>query len=746
MRTFITILFFSTTWGFSICEMPFSLNVTDVTDTTVTFGLTYGDCGGVVRVFEAGSTVLLQTYNTGPFLQEITVIGLSPNTEYDFFAESICEVTSSKLGCLNTETSFSFFFQIMTEPPGCNPPSGLLVEKITTDSLRFQANIGAEGGVVMLKRGSTPVAQFSLNPGTQSVNFNGLQPSTNYTACFFNWCMGVPSDNACISATTFDVCRLPSGFAASELTPISFVGTWDAGPFGGRAWLYLNPDEYVEFLVEPGRSSFSTMDQLTLNPDTQYIICLFNACDEFRLEYTAEVCELVRTPPENCEPPALLEFSAITSDSFRVRSEFGPFGGIAEVSSPFFDAIMEFAADETEKTIAGVPSDTVLNVAVRNKCFDGSTTDAIVDQVHTFSANAANGLLTAPTFINERNVWVGEDLRIRVLLTDPNSDGWAQAQETPLVYVIRLVQDCEVTFEVELNPSTYPVAYEIPRGIPLDPYEIHVLRKTRGTTKDGEQESTGSVIVGPPRDSGPTVISTNFTEIQRWVLHVPKRAGGFQGWLTFQNRFPTLPSTLWVAGFDASGAYINGTARPLQILGLRAEIPIYATQGGKASLFSENMTDQVSHIGLMEQGNLKNLRVSITYQNISDPDALTASLLESDFASGEALGSSFTMEARKSENFWDGAAILNLSGNQSAQVEIVQRKHQGDVEMGRASLGTIAPGQKSLTVISDLFGFCGDCYYNIEAADPKAKVSILGLRGSLVGTAVLVGSEVQKKR
>ena len=649
------------------CPQPTGHIEVALTPTTYTFGVDYEDCGGQIRFYQSGSTVPLGMLNAPPGYQELTLVSLQPVTSYDVFVENIC-IAPGEMDCTMPEISFSYVFTFMTPALGCNPPTGVNVVSITPDSIRYQVNMGMEGGKVELKRGSTLITERNLGPGTVQTTFGGLNAETTYTACFFNSCGTMFSSPNCRSATTASVCTDPSGFVASELTPISFVGSWNAGQFGGRAWLYLDDQSFVEFLVAPGFGSFNTSDQLTLTPDKQYIICLFNACDEFRTEYSDELCVLVRTPSENCLPPDSLTFSQITSNSFVMQTELGPFGGTASIRAPGYEKLIQFEADDTEKTVAFVPSNTEFQVELRNNCFDGSQTDPITGTVRTLSATESNGFLTAPTFINESDVWVSEDLRIMINLPDPNSDGWAKAVEPPMSYVVQLVEDCMVTFEVELMPESYPSMYRIPRGIPLDPYEIHIMRKAASTAKDGEQISTGTVIVGPPRDAGPTSISTDYRDIKRWVLHVPKKAGGFQGWITFLNKFPTLPSTLWVAGFDTSGAYINGTARPLQIIGLRAELPIYSDSPQSQSLFTPEFTDQISHIGLLEQGNKQNLQISVIYQQINDPNALTASLPEANFDKGSELGTLFTMEARQSANFWDGAAVLNLGSEQPAQV------------------------------------------------------------------------------
>ncbi len=748
MRTISVAAFlFYTTSSFAQCPMPTGHQVVDVTSSSFTFGMIYEECGGEVRLFFAGSTTSLETQYPNPDYFEITFLNLQPDTLYDVFVENICENVSSDGLCTSPVSSLSYFFQFQTQPPGCSPPSGLQINTTTTNSLRYQVNIGPDGGKTELRRGSTLEATKMLSPGTQFVTFGGLEDSTSYTACFFNQCGSFYSTPNCQTATTLAECGPPSGFVASNITPFGFTGTFSTGTSGGRAWLFLSDGSTEEFLVGSGRASFNTMDQLTLEPDTQYVICLFNACDEFRTEYSTELCVLVRTPAEVCIPPETVSFSEITANSFKVHSQFGPFGGTARFTSGGFSSEVSFEADETAKAIAIVPSNSQFDVELRNLCFDGSYTDPLTSMVSTLDVTESNGFLTPPSFVSEANIWVEEDLRIHLLLPDPNSDGWAKAQDIRLSYLVRLVQNCEVTFEVELKPNAYPIVYVIPRGIPLEPYEVHVLRQTPDTGKTNHQTSGGSIIVGPPRDAGPSVIPTDFSAIKRWVLHVPKKAGGFQGWLTFQNRFPTLPATLWVAGFDQQGSYLTGTARPVQVIGMRALIPIYSDEQNQSGLFSTAMIDQISHIGMMEQGNLHNLKVSVTYQQVDDLDALSATLPESDFDLGTTLGGLFTMESRKSTNFWDGAAILNLGSSNSATVDIVQRRQSGDSEVARVAAGTVAPGEKKLVVVSDLFSFCDDCYYTVEANDAKAKISVLGLRGSLQSSsAILVGSDVQKKQ
>jgi len=226
-------------------------------------------------------------------------------------------------------------------------------------------------------------------------------------------------------------------------------------------------------------------------------------------------------------------------------------------------------------------------------------------------------------------------------------------------------------------------------------------------------------------------------------LHLPKVGGGFKAKVSFFNRFPTVPSVIWVAGFDVNGNYIPGTQKQLAIVGSRASFSLYP-DGSGGSLYSAGLQDEVSHLGLYEPGNSAYVETSITYESVM-PDALTATVSEANLKDGVLVGSEFIVESRPSSSYWDGVALLNLTGSESSSVKVTLVDAETQTPIQTRNLTTVAPGSKSLHVLSDLFPQASsDHYYQIEA-DPSTPIQVLGLRGTLVSTPpLLVGSKASK--
>lgn len=536
-------------------------------------------------------------------------------------------------------------------------------------------------------------------------------------------------------------CDQPLGYFVLDVTATSCVVTIFFDIYGGIVRVIRGTELIDEMHQGPGAQTFEIDD---LDPETTYTLCFFNHCELSYGSFSLPFCRNVTTRTQNCRPPESVEFSEITSNSFVLEAIFGNYGGKVMVSSDVFTGEYAFGPGLWRKTIQGLPADTEFSVMLTNLCEDGSFSDETQETVTTRSNAESNGILTAPYFIDESDVRVTPDLTLELTLEDPNADGWDRFGQTSLLYEVRLVQDCELVFSADVSASQYPARFELDTEIPEGDYEIHVLRKTQ-LTKNGDQVSSGTVIVGPPAEAPLTQINADFLEIDRWIMHVPKISGGFSGTLVFQNAFPELPAKIWVAGFNHEGSLVTGSVCALIVVGARAELPVYAAEGVSQALFDPALTDEVSHLGLYEESGTHQLDVAITYQNIASPEALTATLGETELSDGTALGAQLLVEARDSPAYWDGLAILNLVMDREVSVTVVQRESANGTMRGSVPLGTVESGEKKLIVISDWFTFCPDCYYTVETAAPNQLVEVLGLRGSLVSDpAVLVQSQVRK--
>lgn len=349
-----------------------------------------------------------------------------------------------------------------------------------------------------------------------------------------------------------------------------------------------------------------------------------------------------------------------------------------------------------------------------------------------------------PSFITDRDVWLDEQDRIVVWCPDPNADGAIQQPTLQRGYTFRLVQDCRILESVTATPSSYPNVFRFSSPVPDGPYTIEVARFFQGANKRAT-EGIPRVYAGPDLASSDTVIATETRNIGRWLLHLPKASGGFSGTVTFFNRFPEIPAPIWVAGFDATGALIDGTRQQLLIVGQVQTLPVYGV-GGEEGLFDAAHADRISHLGLFEPRNAALVQASLTYRSLEE-DALTATVDEVSLLDGALVGAGFTLDARPAEVYWDGAALLNLTGSAPVEVTVALVDPAGQV-LAHRELDPIAPGSKQLLVLSDVFPQSGRVagYYTLSS-EGDVPFQVVGLRGTLVSNpALLVNTKVSKVR
>ncbi|MCB1050898.1 MAG: hypothetical protein H6510_02365 [Acidobacteria bacterium] len=347
------------------------------------------------------------------------------------------------------------------------------------------------------------------------------------------------------------------------------------------------------------------------------------------------------------------------------------------------------------------------------------------------------GEIPAPSFITDRDVWIDDQGKINVWCPNPNADGFVKGQTVKMGYVFNLVQDCMVLSTATATPATYPKVFKFPVGVPEGPYTIEVSRVLIFDFSKRQAFGSVKVISGPALTGNTPVISTDYREVQRWLLHVPKVSGGFKGRLVLNNRFPDLPVVISIAGFDASGNYIKGSVRNLSVVGNLVEVPIYP-DGSANSVFESGFTDQISHIGLFEPNNQNYLKASLIYSSVQD-NALTATVPEAALTDGTAVGQDFIMEARQNDSFWDGVALLNLTGQDSVQLKVEQRRISDKSLVKAETLSSVSPGDKNLVVLSSLFPFVANTYYQIQATN-GVRFQVLGLRGTTQAAPPLMTS------
>lgn len=353
----------------------------------------------------------------------------------------------------------------------------------------------------------------------------------------------------------------------------------------------------------------------------------------------------------------------------------------------------------------------------------------------------AGGTLTAPLFIGEQNVWVDESGLLKVWLPDPNADGWDPTGRVPLVYRVKVREGCQDVWSTVVSAEAYPFVFTSDAPVNLDQYDVVVSRETAGANKD---ISPGTVIVGPAPGAVTSDVPEDRFAYDRWVMHLPRKSGGFDGAFVFANRFPETPAKIYLTGFDQDGQVVENGQRVALVLGPRAQMDLYGAED--EAVFPSELQDLISHVGLHEEHGQSTVEVSISYRHVEE-GGLTATLPEADLKRGLASGSAFVVEARKSERFWDGVAILNLRQTESVFVNAEQVRVDDGTVLNARTIGPIGAGSKELVVLSSLFSYQPGTYYRLESAENDEAIQVMGLRGSNdAETPLLVGSHVFKQQ
>jgi len=322
----------------------------------------------------------------------------------------------------------------------------------------------------------------------------------------------------------------------------------------------------------------------------------------------------------------------------------------------------------------------------------------------------------APTYIDESNFFIDVDGSLVCIFPDPNSDGSNLDGLDNFSYLTYILVDCQVVSGPLLvgqssGNDTWPQVVVLgSQELPNQPFTIRVSRLYEGQTTS-EAPSVDIQGPEPPDDTVPT----SFRGYNRWLLHMPRLSGGFEGLFRLINANP-LPAEVTLAGFDETGNLL----KVVQLMVPEREI-MYQTLYG-SGLFAE-FTDRISHVGIYEPTQLTD--VWFLYQNTNS--RYNSWVPETRLDEGLSTGSTLEMESRADDRYSDGVVILNLSNSISTQPFAVQRDRSSGALLNEVQLGVIPPGGKQRVILSDLFPFQANTVYRFETRDSRQTIQALGL-------------------
>jgi len=335
-------------------------------------------------------------------------------------------------------------------------------------------------------------------------------------------------------------------------------------------------------------------------------------------------------------------------------------------------------------------------------------------------------VLTAPVFIRESTFYLDVNGDFIAQLPSPNSDGIETSGLVPLEWELSLELGCTTVFgPITVQSPTWPVTLTIGSDqLPTAAYRVSLARQT----------------VNEPQYVSPTVMRngpvTSYTEpgvlfnYSRWLMHMPRKVGGFDGVIKLLNLDPNLPKSIVLIGFDNRGNQLGESAR--QRYELEAGEQLFVSLYGAApnDLFSDpTLLDKVSHVAIWDPTN----QTEVGLKYVSAKSGFGVWVDEIRISEGQENGQLFRMNSGiPSVSFYDGVAILNLKVTESVNVHVWRFDDAGNAQ-GEVELGSIAPGGKLLSVLSYEFEtFLPNPNYFIQAQSQtgEASIQVLGLTGS----------------
>ncbi|MFN3404158.1 MAG: fibronectin type III domain-containing protein [Cytophagaceae bacterium] len=283
------------------CDVPTGLGANNITSTSA--NLTWAAQGGAVSylVFVrpvGGSWLPSVTATTN----NVNFTGLQASTQYEFTVRSNCSSTNSAY------SSPYFRFTTAAVVATCNVPGSLGANNITTTSanLTWSAQTGAVSYLVFVR----PVGGSwlpSVTASTNSVNFTGLQASTQYEFTVRTNCSSNSSAYASpyfrfTTTAVVATCNVPASLGANNLTTSSANLTWAAQ--SGAA-------SYLVFVRPVGGSWLSSVTTTTnsvnftgLQAGTQYEFTVRSNCSSTNSAYASPYFRFTTSTAISCSAPA----------------------------------------------------------------------------------------------------------------------------------------------------------------------------------------------------------------------------------------------------------------------------------------------------------------------------------------------------------------------------------------------------------------------------------------------------------
>ncbi|MCB9399314.1 MAG: hypothetical protein H6510_15990 [Acidobacteria bacterium] len=317
-----------------------------------------------------------------------------------------------------------------------------------------------------------------------------------------------------------------------------------------------------------------------------------------------------------------------------------------------------------------------------------------------------------------------------ILFPHPNSDWINNNPKDELVWAGELYKECDLFAGGAVAESE--VAWPTLFGFNPDWVSVNdTYRLSRAFKSNFFGTRSYAMALWIPPSLKTLSSTTPYTFFNRWLLHIPKQAGGFTGTKKVYNRGNTS-TTITFAGYHDDG-FRYATVAPT----LAAKATKYYPMYGSSGLFN-GLDDLISHIAIYETE--PQTEVSLLYTSSKTQYGAWADAI--DIAKGLDSGSIMEMDA-SAEAYTDGVAILNLREETTTRVWVVQKDRVSGATYAEAVIGDVPPGGKILAILSNFVLWRPNAVCSFETKDSSKSIQVLGL--SFNGFDLFAPKPVQRK-
>ncbi|TXK73035.1 fibronectin type III domain-containing protein [Mesonia sp. K4-1] len=382
------------------CDLPTGITNTAVTLTTADFSWTASadeTNGYIWLVMADGDDPLVDmplddgTVATG--VTTLTVNGLTPATNYDFYIQTDCG--GGTLSIVSNKVDF------MTDNYPCTPPASISNNAITgtTAKLTWQTNGLETGGYnwVLMADGDDPTTDMplfngSVGTGVTSVIISGLTPMTDYD--FYVQTVCATEDSGWSSkvdiTTTAPPCAEPSGVVNTDVQSSTADFDWTASPdeSNGYNWVLMadGEDPTIDTPLFNGNvaTGVTSVSISGLTSMTDYDFYVQTLCGSGNLSDWSTKVDITTLASACAAPTGVMntDVQNTTADFSWAASpdETGGYSWVVmtEGEDPMVDSPVQQGAVATGVTniqVTGLTKDTEYDFYVRTDCGSGNMSD-----------------------------------------------------------------------------------------------------------------------------------------------------------------------------------------------------------------------------------------------------------------------------------------------------------------------------------------------------------------------------------